>query len=700
MAHSTGNKTRSRTAIAILLILMSGFAAGGPVSHLLGGALPLVHPVSAALGPNNNLGIDCALGSSADSPNPFPTPIATKDSDGVIDSNCQWTGDVDGDPTATLDPLTSDSPEALSPQVGGGFIADIIFTNMNVTINGFDITVNYDPHILDFVAFDQSGLTFGGNVGCPAAIPQCTLQLASSVDRVNGVVRLAQVVQQIKIGPGGDTGNLSGVTLFRLRFDAVGAGYAPIYFATNIVTFAIGIQTGPDPHYTIDGSFSTQNIFNLLNSQPLAPSTAWFNASWSFSPNPEVPGSPLTFTATASCSYCGGALTYNWDFSSVDSSAYSSKIDNTGSVVTITAPPPLINRVTLKVNGSATISVSATRLLPLVAKDNLHTLAVGVAGDIGGSWLGGIPSYSGSYGLCPAQSSSDFTVCSKPSFVIPLGTTSQNKTALLSYNYAGLYNSTLTITDSAPSWVSGPSAAATTFLVNVTGTPMVFTLGMSSNQSVAFVNHAVQLTATVADNSNYPAVLRSTTFRYVFFFGDGTSQIISSGTSASVSHIYLTNAKFNVLVQAQETKTTVLSKSRIQENGYTVMAVDAPITADFTPSPSSVQSGTTVTFTATASGGTSTFTYSWAFGDGTTGTGASVTHAYSNAGTYNVNLTITDSYGGATVVTHPVTVTPTSTPPPSQAFPLVYVAAGVGGAAILAALFLLIRRRKGMPSPI
>jgi len=47
-----------------------------------------------------------------------------------------------------------------------------------------------------------------------------------------------------------------------------------------------------------------------------------------------------------------------------------------------------------------------------------------------------------------------------------------------------------------------------------------------------------------------------------------------------------------------------------------------------------------------------------------------------------------------------VTVTPTSTPPPSQAFPLVYVAAGVGGAAILAALFLLIRRRKGMPSPI
>src|SRR6267143_641409 len=703
MDYSFGNKIRFRTAIAVLLILMAGLVAGGPLNHLLGGSLPMIHPVYAALGPANNLGIDCALGSSADAPNPFPTPIATKDSDGVIDSNCQWAGDVDADPVATLDPLTSDSPEALSPQIGGGFITDVIFTNMNVTINGFDITVNYDPHILDFVAFDQSGLTFGGNVGCPSSNPQCTLQLAASADHVNGVVRLAQVVLGLHIGPNGDTGNINSVALFRLRFDVVGAGFTPIHFGTNIITLVIGTATAPDPHYTFDASFSTQDIFNLLDSQPLAPSTAWFNASWSFSPSPEVPSAPLTFTATASCSYCKGSLIYHWDFSSVDSSGYTPKIDRSGNVVTITAPPPLINRVTLTVtNASGTVSVSATRLLPLVAKSPLHSLSVGVAGDVGGSWLGGIPSYSGSYALCPAQSSSDTTVCSKPTFVIPLGTTSENKTAIVSYNYAGLYNSTLTITDSAPSWVSGPSTAATTFLVNVTGTPMVYTLGISSNETVAFVSHAVQLTATVAYSSNYPGVLRSTSFRYVFFFGDGTSQIISSGTSASVSHIYLTNAKFNVLVRAQETRTTILSKSRIQENGYTIMAVDAPITADFTPSPPTVQSGQTITFTATASGGTSTFTYSWAFGDGTTGAGLSVTHTYSNTGTYNVNLTITDSYGGTSVVTHSVTVTSTSPTPPSSPFPLAYVAgAGIGGAAILAALVLLIRRRrKGMPSPV
>ncbi|HEV2120256.1 MAG TPA: hypothetical protein VGS11_09170 [Candidatus Bathyarchaeia archaeon] len=154
------DRARTRfTARSILATIILTLSLGSPfASYILGtGTLPFVHPVSGALGPANNLGIDCALGSSADSPNPFPTPISTKDSDGVIDSNCQWAGDVDGDPAATLDPLTSDSPEALSPQIGGGFIANVIFTNMNTTINAFDITVNYDPHILDFVAFDQAG---------------------------------------------------------------------------------------------------------------------------------------------------------------------------------------------------------------------------------------------------------------------------------------------------------------------------------------------------------------------------------------------------------------------------------------------------------------------------------------------------------------------------------------------------------------
>jgi len=86
--------------------------------------------------------------------------------------------------------------------VGGGFIANVLYTNMFETVNGFDISIHYDPAVLNFAQFDQTGLLFGGNVNCPPATPSCTLQLASSVDRVNGVVRLAQAVEGTSVGPG------------------------------------------------------------------------------------------------------------------------------------------------------------------------------------------------------------------------------------------------------------------------------------------------------------------------------------------------------------------------------------------------------------------------------------------------------------------------------------------------------------------
>jgi len=689
-------KARLRPAVIALLILMGGIVGIGPLNHLFGG--PLIHPVSGALGPNNNLGIDCALGASADAPNLFPTPISTKDSDGVIDSNCQWTGDVDSDthtPFPTFDPLTSD-PVNLTPQIGGGFIADIMFTNMNVTVNGFDITLNYDPHVLDMVAFDQSGLTFGGNVGCPVANPNCTLTLASSMDRVNGVIRLAQVVSSIRVGPGGDV-NVNSVTLFRLRFDVVGAGYSSIHFGSNIVTAVFsGVQTGPARHYTFDASFSTQNIFNFVNAQPLAPSTAWFNASWSFSPNPEVPGTPLTFTATASCSYCTGALSYKWDFSSVDSSTYVSKVDGTGSTVTVTAPPPIINRVTLNVT-IGSLYVSATRLLPLAVGGVPNTIPVKVAAGVTGSWLGGVPSYSGSYIFCPAVNPTDFSVCSKPTVTIPLGTQSQNKTAVLTYNFAGLYTSTLTITDSPPSQV-GASTAVGSFLINVTGSPVVFAVSVASNASSVDIGQTVQYTATVTYNPNYPAALSSSGFLYFFSFGDGTNQTISLSRSATVTHTYSSGGTFTVRATAQETVRSSISKSKILETGYSTMTVHQPLSGNFTISSSSRQAGQAVTFAATTSGGTGSYTYSWDFGDGTIGNGSSPTHTYASAGTYRVKLTTTDSYGASTSYNQTVTITAA----PAPAFPLTYVVGGVIGALaiVAAALFLLRRRRKIPAAPV
>jgi parallel beta-helix repeat protein len=52
--------------------------------------------------------------------------------------------------------------------------------------------------------------------------------------------------------------------------------------------------------------------------------------------------------------------------------------------------------------------------------------------------------------------------------------------------------------------------------------------------------------------------------------------------------------------------------------------------------------------------------YDWDFDDGTTATGGNVTHAYTQAGEYNVTLTVTDAAGNTNATTESITVVPTA----------------------------------------
>ena len=49
--------------------------------------------------------------------------------------------------------------------------------------------------------------------------------------------------------------------------------------------------------------------------------------------------------------------------------------------------------------------------------------------------------------------------------------------------------------------------------------------------------------------------------------------------------------------------------------------------------------------------------YAWKFGDNTTGTRISPNHTYAAAGTYQVELTVTDDDGATDTIIHDVTVT-------------------------------------------
>lgn len=85
-------------------------------------------------------------------------------------------------------------------------------------------------------------------------------------------------------------------------------------------------------------------------------------------------------------------------------------------------------------------------------------------------------------------------------------------------------------------------------------------------------------------------------------------------------------------------------------------------TADFSFSATDL----TVSFTDASSGGQGTLTYAWNFGDSTTSTSQSPNHTYSAAGTYSVELTVTDSQSGTDSMTRSVTVSAPAEPPSSS----------------------------------
>lgn len=507
------------------------------------GLYPRVYAVTT-----NLLGVACGYGAST---GVFPTPITTKDGSGIASTSCDWAGDIDGD--GAFDPLVADNPSLLAAGSGGGFTADIVVNNLNTMLNGFDITIHYDTNTLNAQAIDQSGLVFGGNVGCPAANPTCTLTTVTEINQGIGEVRLAQVLLASSVGPSGicnTTANpncqSANQVLFRIRFDVVGAGSGAISFTAHILTNPNAVA-----HTAQDGALSTDALYSLINSQS---TVAPFIVFWSFLPNPPVPGSPITFSATGGCAYCTG-LSFSWDFSSVDSPSYVAKVVATGSTVTVTAPPTAIGRVTLTVSDGVH-KAFATRGLPLTAAATppASTGTGTPSAPFTATWVGGTPPYTGSWLFCPG-SASVTSVCSSPT--VPVNTNGQSSTVpAVTFNFAGSYNTAFTVSD--PVVVHN--------LYTVTGTPAAYTVAVACNCTKTIEGGAaVTFNATVTYASTYPSQFRSSSFSYAFSFGDGASQTVSGGLTASATHRYTDPGNFTTTVIATETGNN--APAQIQESG-------------------------------------------------------------------------------------------------------------------------------------
>jgi PKD repeat protein len=155
-------------------------------------------------------------------------------------------------------------------------------------------------------------------------------------------------------------------------------------------------------------------------------------------------------------------------------------------------------------------------------------------------------------------------------------------------------------------------------------------------------------------------------------FGDG-----STGSGRTVTHTFTSGGSF--VVTLTETSDRGLAGSTTQT--VTVGASSRP-TAVFTFSPSSPAVNETVFFnasTSTPGAGHTIATYQWTFGDGGTASGVAVTHKFAAAGTYTVQLTVTDEVGQST--TSPgtqITVATGAAATPTARFTFSPAAPGVG----------------------
>ncbi|QSG13369.1 Secreted protein, contains PKD repeats and vWA domain [Halapricum desulfuricans] len=232
------------------------------------------------------------------------------------------------------------------------------------------------------------------------------------------------------------------------------------------------------------------------------------------------------------------------------------------------------------------------------------------------------------------------------------GTTAIGRTPGHTYQTAGVYQVSLTITDEA-----GGTATATRS-VTVQDEPPTARLSWGPYQPTSG-----QIVSFDASGSTDPEDGIS---RYEWDLGDGRT-----AGGQQVSHAYSVPGQYVISL-------TVVDATGNEDTLTRTVAVEAPNqepNAQFTTSDQTVVRGTAVAFDGSASSdpdGT-LVAYEWDFGDGGIATGPTATYMFDTAGTFIVSLDVLDDQGArasdtvnVTVQNESVEATTTSQPPATQ----------------------------------
>ncbi|MEE4255825.1 MAG: PKD domain-containing protein [Bacteroidales bacterium] len=209
--------------------------------------------------------------------------------------------------------------------------------------------------------------------------------------------------------------------------------------------------------------------------------------------------------------------------------------------------------------------------------------------------------------------------------------------AIHTYLSPGTYDATLTIEDT-----NGCTNSVTyPVIVNPLPTANFFHDGPRClNDSVNFTNISTSPNGFIA--------------QWEWDFGDGNTQTVVFPNDPNVAHLYSNPGTFQVML-------TVTDSDGCTNTTFRDVIIVANPIADFNYTPACNQQPVQFNDLSSPNGGNDIFSWYWEFGDPASGVNNTSTlrnpsHTFSNQGTFDVLLIVTNTDGCTDSVTHPVTV--------------------------------------------
>ncbi len=384
-----------------------------------------------------------------------------------------------------------------------------------------------------------------------------------------------------------------------------GAGVSPQHTYNSPGTFTASL-TVTDNNGATGTASTTITVTEPNNNAPVASIQA--------SPLSGVAPVTVSFNGTGSTDSDGSIQTYAWNFGDGATATGSSIQHLYSSAGTYTA------RLTVTdddgASGTSTVQVS-------VAEPNQPPIALFAAEPVTG--VAPLPVTLNAN----ASSDPDGTI-STYSWNFGDGTNGTGKNTAHTYDSPGTYTLSLTVVD------NDGASSSTTRTVTVTGAgnnaPVA---AIQANPSSGTVPLTVAFTGSGSSDSD------GSIASYAWSFGDG-----STGTGVSPQHLYTSVGTFTASLTVTDDDGAVGSATT---QVVVSAAQNVAPTAQFIASPTSGTGPLLVQLNANQSADSdgTIVSYSWSFGDGTNGSGKNVAHTYVAAGTYTLQLTVTDNDGAS-----------------------------------------------------